>query len=249
MFFSFVACQDKDADGCENRVKFDTEIKEYVSYLPDNIGLTATEQALTVPSFQYYSFDFCKTSNKNSKGSITNFVENTPLLDFPEDALGIEKNIKWKAEFSNSNLTISKNENDIVDALEVQKINEKMLSCLTMFNAQPLIQNADFENFIKNAKNEFEISKLANGDFKLIKYLSDGGRSETILSIEFQREVANALYDSQNELLSLHTWYYQKNGAAVTLLSEMFQSFTLSPDSKKTIVVNRFLRFKNVVIN
>ena len=248
LVFCLSACHDKVEDGCENRVNFDLEIKEYVSYLPENTNLTVSEKAVTVPFFQYFGFDFCKTSGKDSKGSITNYVDKTPSLGIPEDALGIEKNIKWKAEFSNGNLKIFKNETDFVDDLEVQKISEKILSCVDMFNSQPLMSKDDFEKFIKNAKSEFTITILANGDFKLSKELIQGGRSETVMSKEFQREIAHAIYGPLNELKSIHTWFYKMNGSTVSLQSEMIQMFTPSPDSDKTIVVNRILKFKNVVV-
>jgi hypothetical protein len=249
LVFSLGACHDKDDDGCENRVSFDLDVKEYVSYLPDNTNLTIAEKALTVPFFQYYAFDFCKTSNENSKGSITNLIDKTPSVDIPQDAIGIEKNIQWKAEFSNGNVKIFKNETDLVDELDVQKISERLLSCLNMFNSQPLMSSGDFENFINKAESEFTITTLANGDFKLSKELIlQGERSETIMSKEFQREIAHAIYGPQNVLKSLHTWFYKINGSSVSLESEMIQTFTPSPDSDKTIVVNRFSKYKNVSV-
>ncbi len=237
-------------DECKNEclvnISYTVDVTQFTTFLPDDQNLTIEESALVILSNEKIEVTFCRSTDSTYNGVIKNILNTSQEAEFVANTIGKPRNFIWECTFDEKKINIP--EAGLRGSTRVEEISAEVLDNLINFNQSELVSSSDFSKMIQDLKNDFTVEVQADGNFLLSATDVDGSTFETIISKSLQREISQTVFNAQGEMESLHTWFYNKNGASISLQSEMIQLFTPSPDSDKTIVVNRFLKFKNVTV-
>jgi hypothetical protein len=234
---------------CQGQLSFDQHVVSRVNYLPNNDNLQQAEKAIMIPQHDLYTIKICNKGN----GIYFSEINCTPDVGQPainQAALGVRPTLTWKSITENGTTKLYNADNELLSTSSASQILAESLAKMEKFNKTEMISDENFLLILNEMKKSFIISNLPNGDFKLHQQSSDGSRTEMIISKVLQREISFEVFDASNNHLTSRDYYYDVlAGGIVVLTGELFETYTKSPMSDKTMVISELLTYNNVTFN
>lgn len=255
---SFIGCKEEikidptsyNWENCQNYIEYTEEEYTTVFYLPNEENLTVGERALKTPKKDSFEISICHLGNGAYVKNVSSFI---PIeINNSKSTLGRMPVLAWRSITQDGITQTYDENNNLINSAPSNTISLFGLETLEIFTEGDLMPTDMFNSLISELTTHLGIVQ-SNNISKFRVDVSNSEKIETHINNKLQRTISQMRYDNNGNLLDMTRYYYDVfrgnqietnlnsdlTGCKIKLRYKVFEVYTPSPYSDKTIVISK----------